>query len=135
MSALELFPEFSAFVHPLPFVTEWQNAILVERLARNAMRLSTGCIVWDANCTVDGYGRISLWMPAIGAKQNHYLHRVAWALAHGRDIPHFKEVAHKCNTPPCFNPLHLVLERMEKNRRDSMYNTLRKRGIIDEVPA
>ncbi len=118
-AALDLFPEFAAFVHPLPFVTERQNEILVARLAKNAMRLSTGCIAWDGNCTADGYGRISLWMPALGEKHNHFVHRIAWQLTSGRDIPHFKEVAHTCNTPPCFNPLHLLLQRMVENRRDS----------------
>lgn len=122
---LALFPEFARLKHPLPYVSDRQNELLLARLARNAMRLSTGCIVWTANCNNDGYARMSLHVS--GDSRTYYVHRVVWQLANGRYIPEWREVAHGCDTPPCFNPEHLKLQRMPDNRKASADNTNRKR--------
>lgn len=124
---LARFPEFKVLTHRVPFLTKRQNELLLARLARNAMRLSTGCIVWDANCTIDGYGRAMFWMPSIGEHRCEYIHRVAWIMANGKGIPFYKEIAHDCDVPPCFNPAHLKLQRIPENRAKAALNTVRKR--------
>lgn len=72
----------------------------------------TGCWLWTASTTRDGYGR---WQPESG--QNVLAHRFGWELLHG-SIPAGLEVCHRCDTPSCQRPDHLFLGTHAENMAD-----------------
>ena len=69
------------------------------------------CLPWTAGRNTAGYGYFRL-----GGKTQG-VHRVAWRWANGT-IPDGLHVLHKCDIPPCVNPLHLWLGTDEDNKRD-----------------
>jgi hypothetical protein len=100
---------------------------VLRRLIRNAIPGATGtdCVLWGGNVNNDGYGRINVSMR--GETFTFYVHRLAAQFAgHVDAIPKWREVAHACNTPACFSPLCVSVQRRKDNRRDSALNTHRK---------
>lgn len=74
----------------------------------------TGCILWQAARSPDGYGKFQL---NGGGKQRHIrAHRYAFFLRHGR-WPHDMAL-HRCDTPMCVNPDHLEDGDQAKKVRD-----------------
>lgn len=72
-----------------------------------------GCWVWRGRPNGSGYG-----MVCIGKKGSYKpTHRVAYELYNG-EIPAGLIVMHKCDTPLCVNPDHLVLGTKLDNNRD-----------------
>lgn len=71
----------------------------------------SGCHVWTASCTRDGYGKIMI------ARKEKKAHRVAYEQVHG-PIPEGFSVLHRCDNPPCVNPAHLFLGTQLDNVRD-----------------
>jgi hypothetical protein len=122
---VDLFPEFGAFAHPLPWHNDVQHTRLLARLVRYAMRLQSGCIVWAAKHNNCGYGQLNMYVH--GLHSTFCVHVLAWRLAHGREVKPWYEVSHGCYVPPCFNPEHLKEERRLDNRARSAENTNRKK--------
>jgi hypothetical protein len=55
------------------------------------------CWIYTGCRNNSGYGKVR-WKGRLV-----YMHRLAYALAHGR-VPSGKIVCHQCDTPECFNP-------------------------------
>ncbi|MCU1279186.1 MAG: endonuclease [bacterium] len=125
---LARFPEFALLKHRVPFLTKRQNALLLARIARNVERGSCGCILWMGSVNNDGYPRTSLWMPSMRKHYAEYVHRIVLRMATGRELQHWQEASHSCDTPPCVNPKHLKAERRTINRQRSAENTNRKKA-------
>ncbi len=125
---LDPFPEFAAWTHCIPFLTEDQTARVIERLKRHAVRGDNGCICWDgARNKQNLYGKMNI--RNYGNHRQYYVHRLSWWLANGRELPFYMEVAHGCDNPSCFNPKHVEAQRRAHNRRDSAINTNIKRAL------
>lgn len=75
---------------------------------------NSGCWIWTACTSRDGYGQI-----ALGGKFRVSLlaHRVSYEL-HKEPIGEGLSVLHKCDTPACVNPDHLLLGTQNDNVQD-----------------
>ena len=71
----------------------------------------SGCVIWMGYATKNGYGQVGVGGKVLRA------HRVAWELTNG-SIPEGSDVLHKCDTPSCVNPEHLMLGSQSKNMAD-----------------
>lgn len=72
------------------------------------------CWPWQASVFGFGYGAFRYGARTLRA------HRVAWILARGGSIPDGLSVLHRCDNPPCCNPLHLKLGTQMDNTEDRM---------------
>lgn len=109
------------------FLTVPAAVTALRALLRHALPGPAGsdCVLWGAAVNNDGYGKLSVGM--YGRKFQFYAHRLAAQFhGHPNDIPKFREVAHRCNTPACFSPLCVEIQRRKDNRRASAYNTHQK---------
>lgn len=75
---------------------------------------NSGCWLWTASITPNGYGKIGIWA---GGKKTFIAHRVSWTLYKGH-IPKNICVLHKCDNRLCVNPNHLFLGNKKDNTRD-----------------
>lgn len=100
-----------------------------ERLWSRTKVTSTGCIEWQGARHERGYGKIN-----IGGTM-YLTHRIAYELAfHAPDKLH---VCHRCDNPPCCNPVHLFLGTQADNNKDSMLKGRRGKKLtplqVDEI--
>lgn len=117
------------FRHRPRFLSVEQTVAIVRRMIRHARPAggASQCVLWSLNCNNDGYGRLSARIS--GRPAMLYVHRLAVQFAgHVRDIPRWMEASHGCDTPPCFSPLCVQLERRRDNRVKSAINTNRKKA-------
>jgi len=77
------------------------------------------CIEWGGSRWTLGYGKLSA--PEKRRAGHEYAHRWAWEKFNG-PIPKGMYILHRCDNPPCINPLHLRLG----THRDNMHDMLAK---------
>lgn len=88
------------------------------------------CWEWTEGRWHFGHGRVRF-----DGRQER-AHRVAWRLAHERPIPDGLCVLHRCDNPPCCNPVHLFLGTQGDNMADmarkgrSMHSERNHRGKL-----
>jgi len=70
------------------------------------------CLVWKGNTDKDGYGLIKV------GEKNVRAHRRMYELWYGVKLKSTEVIMHKCDNPPCFNPLHLAVGTMKENVAD-----------------
>lgn len=84
------------------------------------------CWLWkgQTKSDADDYGRF-------GANGERYAsHRVAYMLSRGlKRLSHKNKVCHKCDTPPCCNPKHLVKATQQWNVADREAKGRTARGV------
>ena len=82
---------------------------------------SEGCWLLSTNITPKGYGRFFL------DGKPKYAHRLAYEAANG-SIPNGMIVRHRCDTPACINPQHLLLGTPADNSADMVERGRSARG-------
>ncbi len=92
---------------------------LVDVFFRKTKKASGGCIEWCAGRDADGYGRLHF------GKSSLRCHRLSYYLFCG-DISDGIKVMHKCDNPPCVNPVHLSIGTHEDNVKDMITKGRRK---------
>ena len=87
------------------------------------------CLIWTRCLNYDGYPRA-----VIDGNENAKIHRVVFELSNSEDIQD-KVIRHKCDTPSCINPAHLVsgtpLDNiMDRDSRERQHRVLKKEQIF-----
>lgn len=72
----------------------------------------SGCWLWTASTRGKGYGTV--WVRG----KKRYAHREAYEAVHGAGSANGLIVRHRCDTPLCVNPAHLVIGTVADNNRD-----------------
>lgn len=89
----------------------WRKKSIEERLYGRSERQPDGCLLFTGGTDSSGYGSLMYEGRVQGA------HLVSYKLSNG-DIPTGHKVRHRCDTPPCIEPTHLVLGTHSDNMRD-----------------
>jgi len=103
----------------------WEDWLRFWGHVNRANRGIDECWPWDAGAKREGHGefRISkdppLKVPA---------HRLAWIFANGDELTSADVIAHRCDNPPCCNPLHLFKTDHLGNRMDCVRKERQAKG-------
>lgn len=95
----------------VPFERVSDNDLLKARILNKCRMSETGCWVWTGPQNGKGYGVFY-----VGTKNRH-AHRCSFEVFKGQ-IPDGLHVRHRCDTPLCVNPAHLVLGTAKDNAGD-----------------
>ncbi len=122
------------FRHKPPVLSVPQTVAVIRRLIKHARWMSNGCILWTGALNHRHYGKLNVRLR--GEHFQFYVHKLAWSLATGRwDLPHWRQIAHSCDVPPCLHPDHVSDECRTWNQRRSAVRTNAKiRGEIPRAP-
>ena len=96
-------------VRPFPTITTIDKLLFLERVSKEPT--ATGCLLWTSNKNGDGYGWFRIGKEIWGS------HRIAYWIKHGFHEPG-KLIRHKCDTPLCCNPDHLIPGTHAQNMAD-----------------
>lgn len=75
--------------------------------------MKTRCWLWTGADNGAGYGMIS-----VSRSRSRSAHRVSWELSRKKKLPASIAVRHRCDTPMCVRPSHLVAGSQQKNLWD-----------------
>lgn len=92
------------------------HTVMIKRLIQyRRIDPVTKCWIHTGALDKDGYGQIRIW-------SNQYrVHRLSAYLCLGLNLKDTQEFAcHKCDNPPCWNPLHLFVGNNSDNQLDSV---------------
>lgn len=90
---------------------------------------NTGCWLWNRGLVGEGgYGSLGFESWPRGAHRSSYR-------AHKGDLASGQVVMHKCDTPACVNPDHLVLGTHAENMDDSRRKGRKRRGVAQRLNA
>lgn len=90
----------------------------IARFHTKYKRVEGGCWLWQAGKFPKGYGMVNLGRDVNRKQHTEYAHRVAYVLAKGT-VTAGSVVRHKCDTPACVNPDHLILGTQGDNVQDA----------------
>jgi hypothetical protein len=110
---LELAKAVTRFQHPTLEAMNWNDQMLPRFISKYEPVTESGCWIWMAASTVDGYGIFTINRKLI------YAHRFSYEFFVG-PIPLKMFVCHQCDVPSCVNPSHLFLGTNGDNVRDSV---------------
>lgn len=92
-------------------LTNTERSRLAVIFTERSTRIPGGCWLWTGSFSGNGYGGLFF------RGRNRRVHRLSYWLHYG-EHPGVLHVMHKCDTPLCFNPLHLVLGTIKDNAVD-----------------
>ena len=101
---------------------------IVERIFRRTITSDTGCKLWQGGTDSRGYGMIHFEGRA------HYTHRLVYSALNG-ELKSTEVVRHKCDTPRCCEPSHLISGSRGDNIRDAFERGQLKKQIPDTAVA
>lgn len=86
------------------------------RLTKRSATCEDGCIIWQGARNKKGYGLFSLTVN--GIRRMTSASRASYMLHNNVILDDDEYVMHKCDTPPCINPAHLVRGNPVANTQD-----------------
>lgn len=89
----------------------------LHRLKSRSIQLDNGCIEWIGAKSKQGYGLINISDNPKKSK-TAYCHRIAWMLAHDKELSRNEYVCHSCDNPSCINTSHLFVGTAKDNSQD-----------------
>lgn len=98
------------------------------RIGSRLTLTSTGCLEFGGHRNALGYGNV--WFRG----KTWLAHRAMWTLRRG-EIPEARELAHKCDNPPCCNDAHLFVATRQQNETDMVEKRRHFRVIPESVVA
>jgi DNA-binding Lrp family transcriptional regulator len=89
------------------------NAKWIRRVLANVEIDATGCWLWKGFRSEWGYAQ------ALYRNRTKHVHRQMYKVVNSVDLTRWQFVMHKCDTPHCVNPAHLVLGTPHDNVQDA----------------
>jgi hypothetical protein len=84
---------------------------------------NSGCWLWTGSIKPNGYGNCG------SAGRSHNAHRLSYEL-HVGEIPAGMVIRHRCDTPSCVNPDHLISGTQLENIQDCIAKGRARRGVF-----
>lgn len=110
---------------PKPFLKGHYKRPPLQQAFWQRVKKTRSCWLWQGNMANGGYGTIR---DRTGYPHRRFLaHRLSYQWAKG-PIPEGKVVRHKCDTPPCVRPSHLILGSHADNIRDKVGRNRQLKG-------